>query len=85
MWIDAIKYLEFFDAQGIHGNKAVPCINWLKSLKEKILPQPKQKWDEENERLFNSAIWHLRNSVNNGDIEHSAGQLEDWLKSLKKE
>ena len=28
-------------------------------------------------------VWHLRNSVNNGDCKHSAGQLEDWLKSLK--
>ena len=33
---DAIKYLEIFDAQGIHGNRAVPAINWLKSLKRKI-------------------------------------------------
>lgn len=31
--INAIKYLEIFDAQAIHGDVAVPCINWLKSLK----------------------------------------------------
>ena len=43
----------------------------------------KQVWSEEDERLFDSVVWHLRNSVNNVDIEHSAGQLEDWLKSLK--
>ena len=35
MWIDAIKYLELFDAQGIHGDVAVSCIEWLKSLKER--------------------------------------------------
>lgn len=28
-------------------------------------------------------VWHLRNSVNNGDCKHSAGQLENWLESLK--
>ena len=33
---DAIKYLEIFDAQGIHGNRAVQAINWLKSLKERM-------------------------------------------------
>lgn len=36
--IDAIKYLEIFDAQVIHGDKAVPVINWLKSLKERVQP-----------------------------------------------
>ena len=34
--INAIKYLELFDAQGIHGDVAIPCINWLKSIKYKV-------------------------------------------------
>ena len=37
--IDAIKYLELFDAQGIHGNVVVPVINWLKSFKEKYMSE----------------------------------------------
>ena len=57
------------------------CIDWLKSLKDRV--QPKREWSKEYLRLFDSVVWHLRNSVNNGDTEHSAGQLEDWLKSLK--
>lgn len=40
-------------------------------------------WSEEDEKMFGSVVWHLRNSVNNGEKRHSAGQLEDWLKSLK--
>ena len=40
-------------------------------------------WSEEDERMLNSTIWHLRYSVNNGNIGYSAGRLEDWLKSLK--
>ena len=51
---------------------------WLKSFR----PQPKQEWSEEDERMLKSVIWHLRYSVNNGDIEHTAGQLEFWLNSL---
>ena len=42
-----------------------------------------KSWSEEDERMLNSTIWHLRHSVNNGDTEYSAGQLEDWLKSIK--
>lgn len=40
-------------------------------------------WSDEDERLSKSVIWHLRNSINNGDTTYSAGQLEDWLKNLK--
>lgn len=36
MCIDAVKYLELFDAQGIHGDVAIPCIEWLKSLKQRL-------------------------------------------------
>ena len=50
---------------------------------EKQCAHKTAEWSEEDERLFNSLVWHLRNSVNNGDCKHSAGQLEDWLKSLK--
>lgn len=45
--------------------------------------QKESTWTEEDERLFDSTVWHLRNSVNNGDTEHSAGQLEDWFKSIR--
>lgn len=41
------------------------------------------EWSEEDKIMLNSIIWHVRNSVNNGDITYSAGQLEDWLKSLR--
>lgn len=45
--------------------------------------QKPAEWSEEDERLFNRTIWHLRYCVNNGDFKLPAGQLEDWLKSLK--
>lgn len=50
------------------------------------LAENKQKpaeWSEEDERMFDSVIWHLRNSVNNGNVKYTAGQLENWLKSLR--
>ena len=45
MRLDAIKYLELFDAQGIHGDKAVPAIEWLKSLK------PQNRWKPSDEQI----------------------------------
>jgi len=43
------------------------------------------EWSEEDERHCCNIIWHLRNSMNNGDGDRgcSAGVYEDWLKSLK--
>ena len=70
---ESAKYLE---EKGIDMIKAH---RWLESPKH----QSKQEWSEEDERVLNSAIWHLRNSVNNGDRTYSAGQIEEWLKSLK--
>jgi len=49
----------------------------------KKIEQKSAKWNEDDERTLNSIIWHLRYSVNNGGIEHSADQLEYWLKSFK--
>ena len=54
-------------------------IDWLKSLKERI--QPKQEWNEEDERMFNYALdmieWY------SGKDEDKSRLVSDWLKSLK--
>ena len=65
----------------LKGNDEIieSTINWLKSLK----PQPKQELSEEDERLFDKLVYHLRWSVNNGFTDIPAGPLEDWIKSLK--
>ena len=80
MRLDAIKYLEIFDAQGIHGNKALPAINWLKSFS---FPKG-QSWSEEDENnrlLINKSIWEFVGE--NGITQGQAGGLIQWLKSLK--
>lgn len=48
--INAIKYLEIFDAQAIHGDVAIPCINWLKLLKPNHW-KPSEKQMEELARI----------------------------------
>lgn len=47
--------------------------DWLKSLKDRIFPQPKQKWSEEDEEKLNSII----------DVLGENSVLVKWIKSLK--
>ena len=75
MWLDAIKYLELFDAQGIHGNKAVPCINWLKSLR----PQNKWKPSDEQIEALESATENCAYSEYQDCLRKLIGQLKKLM------
>ena len=56
-------------------------INWLKSLKERVQPQPKQEWSEEDEVKINRIVACLEN-LNVADNDILLKDI-DWLKSLK--
>ena len=58
--------------------------NWLKFLKERVQLQPKQEWSEEDDKMFNSALWHVKNSCSNGSKNSGEFKVYNWLKSLKK-
>ena len=50
---------------------------WLKSLKERVLPQPKQEWNKEDEDIINTIINHF-------EIDLECTENDDiirWLKS----
>ena len=51
------------------------CIDWLKSLKNRILPQPKQEWSEEDFKNLEVAIRCCDASGRLGIVQ--------WLKTLK--
>lgn len=54
--------------------------NWLKSIKDRCLPQPKQEWSEEDEL----AIKGLMECIDTGDCEATSKVfLINWLKSLR--
>ena len=76
MRIDAIKYLEIFDAQGIHGDRAMPCIKWLKSLKDKLHP----RWKPSEEQI--QALEYQVNSTYKGSWQYKASK--ELLEQLKK-
>lgn len=37
------------------------------------------EWGKEDDRMLESLLWHLRYSINGGDVDHTAGQIEEWL------
>ena len=52
--------------------------NELKSYKEEVNMKDKE------DKLFDSIIWHLRNSVNNGKQNISGGECEDYFREVVK-
>ena len=54
------------------------CINWLKSLKDRV--QPKQEWSKEDEWKFSDILALLRGGEN---FHYNTPDLFTWFKSLK--
>jgi hypothetical protein len=55
-------------------------IEWLQSLKDRVQPQPKQEWSEEDKYMYDI----LCGTIENTDInENTKYKLISWLKSLR--
>ena len=55
-------------------------LTWLKSLKERVLPQPKQEWSEEDEKYINDLIAYFAADMS---LKHTEEDIVNWLKSLR--
>ncbi len=67
-------------------NDKMPCrrielLDWLKALKDRVQPQPKQEWSEEDERLLSKLQLYV--DMECFDRECNGDDLLNWLKSLK--
>ena len=71
-----IKTLEMFGGVGTTGMQ----IDWLKSLPERFNPQPKQEWNEEDERMLERAF-HIMAEYSDIDEKESEA-VQNWLKSF---
>jgi len=68
-----------------HGGKENSCysaeINYLKSIKDRVQPQPKQEWSKEDETMLEYALdmieWY------GGKNADKSRLVSDWLKSLR--
>ena len=61
-------------------NQPLIRLEWLKSIKERVQPQPKQEWSEEDKMLLEKIISDY--TVASKSFCGHQGKL-DWLKSLK--
>ena len=43
----------------------------------------KQEWSTEDEKLYTSALWHIKNSCGNGGHDSGEYEVYNWLKSIK--
>ena len=58
--------------------------NWLKSLKDRVQPQPKQEWSEEDEVLLKLSLENLTELKDRfGEDYGRVGDCINWLKYLK--
>lgn len=55
------------------------CLLWMQKIKDRVQPQPKQEWSEEDETVLNNLIYELAiDSIGNNRDEYV-----EWLKSLR--
>ena len=91
---DSIYFIKEFRRSNLCDNESrlqnsSTCIEWLASLKDRIFPQPKQEWSEEDEYKYNTILHHLDlrkekyKKECNQEEQDRYQCLYDWLKSLK--
>ena len=60
--------------------------NWLRDIKYRYFPQPKQKWSEEDEKILNYLLWFYDTRFRWNDTccdDIKFGDIVTFLKSLK--
>ena len=65
------------------GNGYLSVSDWLKSLKDRVQPQPKQKWGEDDEKRINSIISSIKYCSEQYPDKKEYAKDIDWIKSLK--
>lgn len=56
-------------------------IDWLKSLKDKVQPQPKQEWSEEDEEIYKKVETAIDSYY--APFSRDAEEMSEWFKNLK--
>ena len=79
--IENIKY--------ISENAKSDRINWLKSLKDRVQPQPKQEWSEEDKGILLDVkcvidnIWHSTSDIDTGGYsKEELKEMWEWLDKI---
>ena len=64
----------------IGDKESIELQDFLKFLKDRVQPQPKQEWSEEDESYLNTTIAFLKDAK---EFKKTAENCINWLKSLK--
>ena len=74
---------ELKDRFGEEYGKVGDCINWLKSIRNRVQPQQKQEWSEEDERILKEIITDVKFEGYNNDMQANSYKKINWLKFIK--
>ena len=80
----ALNMIEWYGV--VDEDKSKPVSDWLKSLKDRVQPQPKREWSEEDEKNLNwlTTVCERIHYKNDPQVAPECALiLKDWLKSLK--
>ena len=76
-----------FYNENLSEDTSMELRNWLQSLRDRVQPQPKQEWSEEDEEHIESILKRLDGMCKKGatftETCFAVNQDMDWLKSLK--
>ena len=82
MWSQVINEMEAIKANSstiFEKNIAQDKIDWIKSLKDRVQPQPEKEWSEEDERLLSKLQSYVE--IECFDRDCNGDDLIDWIKS----
>ena len=71
------------DIQNGNIGRNQELIDWLKSIKERVQPQPKQEWSEEDEKIALSIEQVMNCASLLNLVPEKIEKVRAWLKSLK--
>lgn len=55
------------------------CLLWMQNIRDRVQPQPKQEWSEQDKTVLNNLIYALANDR----IGNNRDEYVDWLKSIR--
>ena len=79
-WINTMIMIEECASNHYTKDSIKLVVDWLKSLKDRVVPQPKQEWSEEDEYNKRQVCRILREA---GCSQNLQDKIDSWLESIK--
>lgn len=85
IWAIPLIIKSYPNQEVFYGYSKEKLISWIKSLKDRVLPQSRQDWSEEDDRIYYNLLADLRirQDGSTNALEAYCNEQIKWLKSLK--